>query len=158
MLACLQIYQELSSLVTFLRVHSNSKKVSYLFWNNTYPNSKTTCHIKPKFFLWTKLLENLLLAKYLISVTAPLNQSKLKCFMIKSPPQPSGIPVFIFLTLLSFLVNATDLIDKTEVLHILFFILFYVIKSPFFTSKLWKLSFHSYPQNDITRHVVGIPS
>ena len=25
---------------------------------------KTTCHIKLKFFLWTKLLENLLLAKY----------------------------------------------------------------------------------------------
>ena len=37
-----------------------------------YPNSKTTCHIKLKFFLWAKLLENLLLAKYFISVTAPL--------------------------------------------------------------------------------------
>ena len=31
---------------------------------------KTTCHIKLKFFLQTKLLENLLLPKYLISVTA----------------------------------------------------------------------------------------
>ena len=56
----------------FLRVQSNSKEVSYLSWQNTCPNSKTTCHVKPKFFLWTKLLENLLLAKYLISVTVPL--------------------------------------------------------------------------------------
>ena len=29
-MACLQIYQELLSLATFLRVHSNSKEVSYL--------------------------------------------------------------------------------------------------------------------------------
>ena len=31
-----------------------------------------TCHIKLKFFLWTKLLEELLLAKYLISVATAL--------------------------------------------------------------------------------------
>ena len=67
-LVCLQIYRELLSLVTFLRVHSNSKGVSYLSWQNTYPKLKTTCYIKLKFFYWTKLLENLLLAKYLISV------------------------------------------------------------------------------------------
>ena len=60
-------------LVTFLRVHSNSKEVSYLSKQNTYPNLKTTCHIKLNSFLWTKLLENLLLAKYLISVTADLS-------------------------------------------------------------------------------------
>ena len=72
-MACLQIYRELLSLVTFLRVHSNSKEVSYLSWQNTYPNLKTTCHVKLKIFSWTKLLENLLYAKYLISVTAPLN-------------------------------------------------------------------------------------
>ena len=71
-MACLQLYQKLLSLVTFLRVHSNSKEVSYLPCQNTYPNLKTTCHIKLKFFLWTKLKENLLLAKYIISVTAPL--------------------------------------------------------------------------------------
>ena len=41
-------------------------------WQNMYPNLKTTCHIKLKFFLWTKLLENLLQAKYLTSVAAPL--------------------------------------------------------------------------------------
>ena len=67
-----KVYRELLSFATFLRVHSNSKEVSYLSWPNTYPNLKTTCHIKLKFFLWTKLLENLLHPKYLISVAAPL--------------------------------------------------------------------------------------
>ena len=71
-MACLQIYRELLSLSTFHRVHSNSEEVSYLFWENTYPNLKTTRHIKLKFFLWTKVLENLLLANYLISVATPL--------------------------------------------------------------------------------------
>ena len=59
-------------LATLLRVHSNSE-VSYLPWQNMHSNLKSTCHIKLKFFFWTKLLENLLLAKYLISVTGPLN-------------------------------------------------------------------------------------
>ena len=77
-MACLQIYRELLSLVTFLRVHSNSKKVSYLSWQNKYPNLKTASHIKLKYFLWTKLLENLLHAKYLIYVAAPLSNSELK--------------------------------------------------------------------------------
>ena len=36
---------------------------------------KTSCHIKLKFFLWTKLLENLLLAKYLIPVAETSNVS-----------------------------------------------------------------------------------
>ena len=72
-MACLQIYQELLSLTTFFRVHSNSEEVSYLSWQNTYPNLKTTCHIKLKFFLCTKLLENLLLEKCPISVVAALN-------------------------------------------------------------------------------------
>ena len=49
------------------------KKVSYLSWQNTYPNMKTTSRVKLKFFLWTKFLKNLLLAKYLISVAAPLS-------------------------------------------------------------------------------------
>ena len=71
-MACLQICRELLSLATFLRVYSNSKEVSYLCWQNRYPNLKTTCHIKLKYFLWTKLLESLLLTKYLISVTATL--------------------------------------------------------------------------------------
>ena len=49
-----------------LRVHPTS-------WQNKYPNLKTTCHMKLIFFLWTKLLENLHFARYLISVTATLN-------------------------------------------------------------------------------------
>ena len=71
-MAGLQIYQELLSLATFLRVHSNSEEASYLSWQNTYPNLETTCHIKLKFFLWTKLLADLLLSKYIISVAVPL--------------------------------------------------------------------------------------
>ena len=44
-------------LAAFCRVHSNSKEVSYLLWQNKYSNLKTTGHIKPKFFLRAKLLE-----------------------------------------------------------------------------------------------------
>ena len=73
-MACLQIYRELLSSATFLRVHSNSKEVSCLSWKNKYPNLKSTSHNKPIFFLWTKLLENLLFAKYLISVAVPLTK------------------------------------------------------------------------------------
>ena len=58
----------------FSRFHSNSKEVSYLSRQNTYPNLKTTCHMKLKFFLWTKLLEYLLLVKYLLYVAATLTQ------------------------------------------------------------------------------------
>ena len=56
----------------FLRIHSNSKEVSYLSWQNMYLNVKTTCHIELNFFLWTKLLKNLLLAKYFTSIVATL--------------------------------------------------------------------------------------
>ena len=50
----------------FSRFHWNSKEVSYFSWQKKYPNLKTTCHIKLKLFLWIKLEEILLLAKYLI--------------------------------------------------------------------------------------------
>ena len=50
----------------------NSEMVSYFSWKNTYSNLKTTCHIKLKYFLWTKPLQNLSLAKYLMLVTATL--------------------------------------------------------------------------------------
>ena len=53
-------------------IQTQKKYPSYLSWQNTYPNLKTTCHIKLKFFLWTKVKENLLLAKYVVSATAPL--------------------------------------------------------------------------------------
>ena len=51
----------------FSRVHSNSKEVSYLTWQSKYSNLKTTCHIKAKFFVWTKHVKKLLSAKFLIS-------------------------------------------------------------------------------------------
>ena len=60
-------------LATLLRVHSNSEEVSYFPWKNMHSTLKSTCHIKLKIFFWTKLLENLLLAKYLITVAGPLN-------------------------------------------------------------------------------------
>ena len=53
-----------------------------------YPNLETAFHIKLKFFLWTKLPESLLLAKYLISVAAILTfswgelQMLLRCCLI----------------------------------------------------------------------------
>ena len=53
--------------------HEPLKKVSYLAWQNKYSDLKTTFHTKPKLFLWTKLLEILLLSKFLISVAAILN-------------------------------------------------------------------------------------
>ena len=57
-----------------------TKKRCPTSWQNTYPNSETTCHIKLNFFLWTQPLKNLLLAKYLISVAAPLRKSKKNYF------------------------------------------------------------------------------
>ena len=69
-----QIWRKLLLFATFLRVHSNSKKISYLFWQNRYPNLKTICHIMLNFFLLSKLPESLLLAKYFIYVTATLNK------------------------------------------------------------------------------------
>ena len=73
-MVCLQNYQECMSLATFHRVQSNSKEIYYLPWQNKYSDLKTTCHLKPNFFLWTKLLENFLLAKYLKSVPVSLNK------------------------------------------------------------------------------------
>ena len=47
-MTCLQIYREQLSLTTFLRIHSNSKEVSYLPWQSKYPNLKSTCQsVKP---------------------------------------------------------------------------------------------------------------
>ena len=60
------------SLATFGRVHLNSKEVSYLPWQNKYFNLRTTYYIKQKRVLWTKLLENLLLAKYSIPIPVSL--------------------------------------------------------------------------------------
>ena len=86
----LQIYRQLLSLATYLRVHSNSKEVPYFSWENTYPNLRTTCHIKLKLFLWTKLLENSLLAKYLLSLAATLLFSYYLLFTLLQK-QPSEV-------------------------------------------------------------------
>ena len=51
----------------------SQRKVGYPFsWQSKYSNLKATSYIKPKFFFWTKLHENLILMKYLISVATPL--------------------------------------------------------------------------------------
>ena len=71
-MACLQIYREWFSLASFLQVHLNWKEVSYFCWQNMCPNPKNICHIKLKYFLWTKDLEKLLHAKYFIPVAATL--------------------------------------------------------------------------------------
>ena len=65
-MACLQIYQELLSLAIFLQV--------YIQTQNRHPTSLDKIGILT-FFLWTKLLEYLLLEKYLISVAAPLRET-----------------------------------------------------------------------------------
>ena len=44
-----QSYQDCFSIKTFCRVHSKSKEVSYLSWQNKYCHLETTCGIKPKF-------------------------------------------------------------------------------------------------------------
>ena len=40
-----------------------------------YPNLNTTCHIKLKFFLWTKLLQNVIFVKYHICCCSFNNSS-----------------------------------------------------------------------------------
>ena len=82
-IAFLQIYRELLFVLSLIWVHSNSHKVSYLSWQNKYPNLKTTSHIQLNLLFWTKLLENLHLEKYLISAAATLitNMSMLPCII-----------------------------------------------------------------------------
>ena len=43
-----------------------------------YPNLKSTCHIKPKLFLCTKLQKNIVLAKYHRSVAVALTTKRKK--------------------------------------------------------------------------------
>ena len=70
------------SFVNFLRLHSNSKAVFILPLRNKYSNLKTTCHIKPQFLLCTKILVDLLLAEYLISVAVALEKFLSQSFHI----------------------------------------------------------------------------
>ena len=76
----LQIYRELLFLVTFFQFPSNLWEVSCLSWQKL--NSKITCHIKLKFFLWTKLLENLLLVKCLTSFEILQLQAKFQTVIV----------------------------------------------------------------------------
>ena len=94
---CLQIYRELLSLGTFLRVHSKLNGFSYLSWRNAYPNLKT------KIFLWTKLLENLLLTKNLISVVAALNHSFLRCSNVRKKVALGTNAFMLIMTILEIL-------------------------------------------------------
>ena len=77
-MACLQIYREVLPLAIFLPSSFRLKRgilpllTKYLSYSEEMHILKTTCHIKLRFFLWTKLLEKLLLVKYLIFVAANL--------------------------------------------------------------------------------------
>ena len=66
-------FTENCCLLRLLSKFIKTQKSYPISWQNKSPNLKTTCHMKLNFFLWTKLLENLHFAKYLISVTATLN-------------------------------------------------------------------------------------
>ena len=118
---CLQIYRELLSLVTFLRVHSNTKEVSCLSWQNTYPNSKTTCHIKLKFFFLPKLLENVLLAKYIIPVAAASKDLWYYFIEINKLMTYKGAPKLYFMghSCVVIILLSTDLNNYTILYHFL---------------------------------------
>ena len=118
---CLQIYRESLSLVTFLGVHSNWKEVSCLSWQNTYPKSKTTCHIKLKFFFLTKLLENVLLAKYIIPVTSASKDLWYYFIEINKLMTYKGAPKLYFMrhSCVVIILLSTDLYNYTILYHFL---------------------------------------
>ena len=137
-------------LATLLRVHSNSE-VSYLPWQNMHSNLKSTCHIKLKFFFWTKLLENLLLAKYLISVTGHLNiytnnQFEIfrNYFFIHLKENNKKLKIFTFwetaLTCpfskvaIKQLIFTTILVPKLQLYDILLYLIIFTPISMFYTS------------------------
>ena len=137
-------------LATLLRVHSNSE-VSYLPWQNMHSNLKSTCYIKLKFFFWTKLLENLLLAKYLISVTGPLNiytnnQFEIfrNYFFIHLKENNKKLKIFTFwetaLTCpfskvaIKQLIFTTILVPKLQLYDILLYLIIFTPISMFYTS------------------------
>ena len=64
------LFTKLQRTIVVCDIHSNSKELSYLHRQNKYFKLNNTCHIKSKLFLWAKLLQDLLLVKRLISVTA----------------------------------------------------------------------------------------
>ena len=73
----LRIVYKINDKKLLLLTSPNSFKFKEVFnrhWQKKHSNLKTICHINPKYFLRTKLLEKVLLAKYLIYVTAALGQ------------------------------------------------------------------------------------
>ena len=66
------LFTNLLRIIVVCDFSPSSFKLTYLSWQNRYLTLKTTCKIKLKFFLWTKLLKRLLFAKYLISVAETL--------------------------------------------------------------------------------------
>ena len=51
------------------KIAKNNCGLWFLYpWQNKYSNLNTTCHIKPKFFFWSKLFWNFLLTNYIESV------------------------------------------------------------------------------------------
>ena len=101
----------------------NSKEVSYLPWQKKYPNLKTTCHVNPKCFLWTKLPKNLLLAKYLIysglslSRLLSLSLSNFSLFRTKSSVPWTFVYSlsYFYLSILNFCISNFSL-SRTKIL------------------------------------------
>ena len=125
-MAFLQIYREKLSLATFLQVHSNSKEVSYLPWQNKYPGLKATCHIKPKFFLRNKLSKNLLLVKYLISVATALinvhSRGDLECLcLVKAGIPRAGLditPIIIIIIIIGRIITDSLHVSGCEPINV----------------------------------------
>ena len=66
----------------FFRSSVKLKKLSFLSWQNTYPNLKTTYHIKLKLFLWTKLLELTYLSFFHMKFPARVKKSWCQVFSL----------------------------------------------------------------------------
>ena len=58
------------------------KELSYLSWQNTYPNLKTACHTKLKFFPSTRILTYFLQNISYLSLRPPLSTDRTIIFML----------------------------------------------------------------------------
>ena len=66
------MFTKLLRIVVAHQFYSILREVSSLPLQTKYSNLKTICHIKPNYFLWAKLPEKVLLAKYVTPVAAIL--------------------------------------------------------------------------------------
>ena len=119
----------------FYCVYSNSKDASYLFSVKKDSNLKTSCHVKTKTFLWTKLLENLLLAECLIS-TCPCYG----CSFVAKLAKLNWKTIFFFWKNICFLQNIHYL--QKKIFHMeksFIFKIFFTKKNFLFREKyIWK--------------------